>query len=89
MAPMDVRAAEERDLDQLAQIWYDGWHEAHAERVPEELTRQRTLESFGSGCMPLCPACNSPAHRACGGSPRRYRRGDREVWRYEKNLGLS
>jgi GNAT superfamily N-acetyltransferase len=44
--PMEVRSAEERELDQLAQIWYDGWHEAHAELVPEELTRLRTLESF-------------------------------------------
>lgn len=43
---MEVRSAEERELDQLAQIWYDGWHEAHAELVPEELTRLRTLESF-------------------------------------------
>jgi ribosomal protein S18 acetylase RimI-like enzyme len=43
---MDVRAAEEREIGKLAQIWYDGWHEAHTEIVPEELTRLRTLESF-------------------------------------------
>jgi ribosomal protein S18 acetylase RimI-like enzyme len=43
---MDVRAAQEREIDHLARIWYDGWHEAHAEIVPEELTRLRTLESF-------------------------------------------
>jgi GNAT superfamily N-acetyltransferase len=44
--PMDVRAAEERELDHLALVWYDGWQDAHAEIVPVELTRLRTLESF-------------------------------------------
>ena len=43
---MKVRSADERDLDQLAQVWFDGWHEAHAQIVPPELTRLRTLESF-------------------------------------------
>jgi GNAT superfamily N-acetyltransferase len=43
---MDVRAAQEREIDHLARIWYDGWHEAHAQLVPEELTRLRTLGSF-------------------------------------------
>jgi GNAT superfamily N-acetyltransferase len=41
-----VRSAEERDLDQLARVWFDGWHEAHAQIVPPGLTRLRTLESF-------------------------------------------
>ena len=43
---MDVRAAEPADLDHLARIWYDGWHEAHARIVPAELARHRTLESL-------------------------------------------
>jgi GNAT superfamily N-acetyltransferase len=43
---MDVRAAQEREIDRLASLWYDGWHEAHAQILPEELTRLRTLESF-------------------------------------------
>jgi GNAT superfamily N-acetyltransferase len=43
---MDVRAADETELDQLAKIWYDGWQDAHARIVPPELTRLRTLESF-------------------------------------------
>jgi hypothetical protein len=43
---MDVRAAEEREIDHLARIWYEGWNDAHAHLVPAELTRQRTLESF-------------------------------------------
>jgi GNAT superfamily N-acetyltransferase len=43
---MDVRSAEESEIDHLAKIWYDGWHDAHAKIVPAELTRFRTLESF-------------------------------------------
>jgi len=43
---MDVRAAEAGDIDQLAKIWYDGWHDAHAQIVPAELARLRSLESF-------------------------------------------
>jgi GNAT superfamily N-acetyltransferase len=43
---MDVRAAAETEIDVLAGIWHDGWHEAHARIVPPELTRLRTLESF-------------------------------------------
>jgi ribosomal protein S18 acetylase RimI-like enzyme len=43
---MDVRAAEEAEIGHLAKIWYDGWHEAHAQIVPSGLTRLRTLESF-------------------------------------------
>jgi ribosomal protein S18 acetylase RimI-like enzyme len=43
---MDVRAAEEAELDQLARVWYDGWQDAHARIVPAELTRARTVESF-------------------------------------------
>jgi GNAT superfamily N-acetyltransferase len=43
---MNVRAAQEREIEHLARIWYDGWHEAHAKILPEDLTRLRTLESF-------------------------------------------
>jgi GNAT superfamily N-acetyltransferase len=43
---MDVRAAEEAEIDHLAQVWYDGWQDAHAQIVPAELQRLRTLESF-------------------------------------------
>ena len=43
---MDVRAAEEEEIGHLAKIWYQGWHDAHAQIVPAELTRLRTLESF-------------------------------------------
>ena len=43
---MDVRSAEEREIDQLARLWHDAWQDAHAQIVPAELTRLRTLESF-------------------------------------------
>ena len=43
---MDVRDAEEQEVEALAQIWYDGWKDAHWEILPEELKRIRTPESF-------------------------------------------
>jgi GNAT superfamily N-acetyltransferase len=45
---MHVRNAEHTELDALAQIWYDGWHESHASIVPAALTRLRTFENFRS-----------------------------------------
>jgi ribosomal protein S18 acetylase RimI-like enzyme len=45
---MDVRIAEEGDIDRLARVWYDGWQDAHARILPAELARVRTLESFRS-----------------------------------------
>jgi ribosomal protein S18 acetylase RimI-like enzyme len=41
-----VRAAEEREIDYLAKLWYEGWQDAHAQIVPAELRRLRTLDSF-------------------------------------------
>jgi len=41
-----VRAAEDLDIERLAEIWYHGWLDAHAEILPEALKRVRTLESF-------------------------------------------
>jgi len=43
---MDVRTAEEAELDALAKLWYEAWQDAHSQIVPAELTRLRTLESF-------------------------------------------
>jgi ribosomal protein S18 acetylase RimI-like enzyme len=45
---MDVRPAEEADIDHLARVWYDGWQDAHAKILPAELARVRTLDSFRS-----------------------------------------
>jgi len=41
-----IRAAEQTEIDQLAQVWFDAWNDAHAHLVPVELVRLRTLESF-------------------------------------------
>jgi len=43
---MDVRPAEEHEIDHLAQVWFDGWHGSHASIVPAALTRLRTRENF-------------------------------------------
>lgn len=43
---MDVRAAQESEIAHLAKLWYDGWQDAHAQILPAELKRLRTLESF-------------------------------------------
>src|SRR4051812_15834136 len=43
---MHVRAAEQRELDHLARLWFDGWRDAHETILPAELGRLRTLESF-------------------------------------------
>jgi GNAT superfamily N-acetyltransferase len=43
---MDVRSAEERELDELARLWYDAWHDSHARIVPVERARLRTLENL-------------------------------------------
>jgi ribosomal protein S18 acetylase RimI-like enzyme len=52
---MDVRAAEEVEIDHLARLWYDGWQDAHARIVPAELARLRTLESFGQRLQAALP----------------------------------
>jgi hypothetical protein len=51
-AAATVRPADEREIGQLAQVWFDGWHEAHAQVVPPELTRLRTRSQ-----MSVVPEC--------------------------------
>jgi ribosomal protein S18 acetylase RimI-like enzyme len=43
---MDVRNPQETEVGPLARLWYDGWQDAHAQILPAELARFRTLESF-------------------------------------------
>jgi GNAT superfamily N-acetyltransferase len=43
---MQVRAAQESEIDKVAQIWYQGWQDAHAALMPPGLARFRTLENF-------------------------------------------
>jgi GNAT superfamily N-acetyltransferase len=41
-----VRPTSEAELDHLARLWYDGWHETHAPILPADLAMLRTLETF-------------------------------------------
>lgn len=41
-----VRDAEPGDVGALAQLWFDGWQDAHAMVLPANLRRLRTLDSF-------------------------------------------
>ena len=43
---MSVRPADAAEIDHLARLWHEGWHDAHASLAPPGLVRARTLESF-------------------------------------------
>jgi GNAT superfamily N-acetyltransferase len=43
---MEIRNAHESEIDALAELWYDGWQDAHAAVVPAELKQLRSRESF-------------------------------------------
>lgn len=43
---MEVRSADESEIDRLATIWFDAWQDAHARILPAALVRVRTLGSF-------------------------------------------
>ena len=43
---MQVRPADAGELDDLARLWHDVWHQSHAVFAPPELIRLRTLASF-------------------------------------------
>ena len=42
----NVRRATKGEVESLAKIWYDAWQDAHAEILPAELGRTRTLENL-------------------------------------------
>ena len=45
-SPFLIRPAVADDAPMIAEIWYEGWQEAHRGRVPDELIAVRTRESF-------------------------------------------
>jgi ribosomal protein S18 acetylase RimI-like enzyme len=47
-SPHVLRNAERSDLDPLAQLWHEGWQEAHAQILPPVLAQFRTLPGFRS-----------------------------------------
>lgn len=55
MTVMVVRAAEERELDALAQLWYDGWRDGHASILPPELAGFRTRENLRDRLLAALP----------------------------------
>lgn len=50
-----IRAASLNEIDALAELWFDGWQDAHAEILPIELKRLRTLESFSERLKAALP----------------------------------
>ena len=52
---MIIRTAEPGDVDALASIWHETWHEAHAHLVPRELSRMRTRESLRERLIAALP----------------------------------
>jgi GNAT superfamily N-acetyltransferase len=43
---IEIRFAQERDRNDLLQLWHRGWHDAHAHLVPAEVLKFRTPEHF-------------------------------------------
>lgn len=43
---MNIRPVHISELDALARLWHDTWHETHAPIMPPALTPLRTLENF-------------------------------------------
>ncbi|MCK1386561.1 GNAT family N-acetyltransferase [Bradyrhizobium sp. 21] len=55
---MQVRPADAGEIDHLARLWHDVWHESHAPLAPPELVRLRTLSSFRDRLAVVLPnAC--------------------------------
>jgi GNAT superfamily N-acetyltransferase len=52
---MTIRDAVAADVDMLADIWHQGWHDAHGPILPAELARLRTLESFRDRLLEALP----------------------------------
>lgn len=46
MSSTHARPALDTDIASLARLWFDGWQDAHADILPAELKRIRTLEGF-------------------------------------------
>src|SRR5256885_278794 len=43
---MAVRPAEAAEIDDLARLWHEGWHDAHGSLVPPAWARARSRLSF-------------------------------------------
>ncbi len=65
---LDVRPADESEIDHLAKVWYEGWQDAHAAILPAELARLRTEASFRDRLVAALPDIRviGPKHAALG-----------------------
>ena len=52
---MQIRSADAAEIDHLARLWHDAWHESHGTLVPPELTRVRTVGNFRERLQALIP----------------------------------
>ncbi len=52
---LPIRNAAPSEIDVLARVWYDAWHEAHAAHVPQELVAARTIDDFRTRLPDLLP----------------------------------
>ena len=52
---MELRPAQAEDADEIAEIWFLGWQDAHLGLVPQELVDVRTEESFGARAADRIP----------------------------------
>jgi GNAT superfamily N-acetyltransferase len=43
---MRARSLDQADIEPLAQLWHEGWNDAHGSLAPEGLVRARTLPLF-------------------------------------------
>jgi GNAT superfamily N-acetyltransferase len=62
-ATLVVRQARETEIESLAELWYQGWQDAHAAILPAELARLRTRESFAGrlrAALPTVRVVGSP-----------------------------
>lgn len=50
-----IRKATQADIEPLAKLWHDGWHDGHRALAPEGLLQFRTLESFIERMGPMLP----------------------------------
>jgi len=50
-----ARDATETDFEPLVLLWRDGWRDGHADLVPAELARLRTLENFRERLRRMLP----------------------------------
>ena len=55
-AAHEIRQAQDDEIDALAELWYQGWQDAHAAILPAELARLRTRESFRQRLQAALPA---------------------------------